>query len=73
MTLISNWKQILVRAWSVRLILLAGIFTVLEAVVPLFQDRLPPSIFAIMSGLTALAALLARIIAQPSLQKKEGQ
>lgn len=64
MKLKSDWKQVLRKAWSVRLIILAGIFTGAEMVVPLFSDALPRNTFAVLSGITTAAALIARVIMQ---------
>ncbi len=64
MKLKSDWKQVLRKAWSVRLIILAGLFTGAEMVVPLFSDALPRNTFAVLSGITTAAALIARVIMQ---------
>lgn len=66
MRLVSNWRQILRRAWSVRLIALAAFFTGLEIAMPLLDGYLPlpPRTFAILSGLTGAAALVSRFVAQ---------
>lgn len=64
MTLAYDWKIILKKAWSVRLMVLAGLLSAAEVVVPLVAYDLPPRIFAALSGLTVCAALIARIVAQ---------
>jgi hypothetical protein len=65
----SDWKQILQKAWSVRLIILAGIFSGLEIVVPLFNDALPRNTFAVLSGITTAAALIARVMMQRNMDE----
>lgn len=67
-TLHINWKQILQKAWSVRLIVLAGLLSGLEAVLPMFADSFPKGIFAAASGFVSAGALLARVVAQPKAQ-----
>lgn len=69
MRLYANWREILKRAWSVRLMLLAGILTALEVVLPLFFDVIPRDAFAIAIGITTAAALVARLIAQKDLDE----
>lgn len=59
-----NWKTILRRAWSVRLMLLAGLLSAAEAVTPLFADALDRQTFAWLFAALTFAALIARIIAQ---------
>ena len=39
--LLDDWRKIARRAWSVRLSIVAAIFTAAEVVVPLFGDVLP--------------------------------
>ncbi|AXP07712.1 hypothetical protein SmphiM6_21 [Sinorhizobium phage phiM6] len=60
----KDWKKILKRAWSVRLMVLAAIFSGLEVAFPLFELNIPPRTFAIISGLLTAGALLTRFIAQ---------
>lgn len=64
MKLLPDWKIILRKAWSVRLIVLAAIFSAAEVVVPLFYDAMPRNTFALLSGVTTAAALIARLIMQ---------
>ena len=67
MRLHSDWKRILKRAASVRLALLAGLLSGLEAVLPLFTDAMPRGVFAGLSVALSMAVLPARIIAQRNL------
>ncbi len=64
--LIANWRRVLRRAWSVRLMLLAGLLSGLEVALPFLGDALsiPPGRFAMWSGLTVTAAFVARLLAQ---------
>lgn len=65
-SLVPNWREVLARAWSVRLILVAAFLSGLEVALPLIGWRLPwPDwarallFFAIVS-----AAFVARLLAQ---------
>lgn len=69
MRLDRDWRRILSRAWSVRLIILAGILTGIEAALPFFETAIRPGIFAAATGLTAVAALWARISVQKDLDE----
>ena len=67
MRLRREWKTILKRAWSVRLTLLAGIFTTAEAVVPVFVDAMPRGVFVALSAVSIIGAMVSRVIAQENL------
>lgn len=68
MRLYDNWRQILKRAWSIRLMLLAGLLTGCEVILPLFADVFPRNLFAILSFIAVAGALVARIVAQKGLE-----
>lgn len=65
--LIPDWKRILTKAWSVRLMYLAGALSAIEAVLPLFQSRIPHGLFAIGTLVITFAAVVARLVAQPKM------
>lgn len=69
MRLDPNWRAILRRAWSVRLMLLAALLSALEAVLTLFPDVLPlsRSMLAVLTPAVIGAAFAARLIAQRGL------
>lgn len=64
MTLIPNWRAILRKAWSVRLIALAGLLSGLEAALPFVDERIPRGAFALLSLLVTAGAFMARLVAQ---------
>jgi hypothetical protein len=64
MKLYDNWKDILRRAWSIRLMLLAGLLSGCEVILPLFIDAMPRNVFAILSLLAVSGAFVARLVAQ---------
>ena len=65
--LIRDWRQVLKRAWSVRLILAAGLLSGVEVALPLLPLPLPAGIFAALSALTTAAAFVARLLAQKDM------
>lgn len=69
MRLLPNWRAVLTRAWSVRLMVLAFVLTVLEVALPLLDGYLPipPYTFAVLSGLATAGAFVARLIAQQNI------
>ncbi|UXN64398.1 hypothetical protein N8E89_00465 [Phyllobacterium sp. A18/5-2] len=69
MRLIDGWRAVLRKAWSSRLMLLAGLLSGLEVMLPLLDGVLPipPGIFAALSFVTVAAAFVARVIAQKDL------
>jgi hypothetical protein len=68
MTLRSDARHILRRAWSARLLYLAGLLTACEVLLPYFADSLPRGIFATLNLLVIPAALVARVTAQKDFQ-----
>lgn len=66
MRLIDNWREVLRRAWSIRLILLAALLSGLEVMLPILDGfiNFPRGWFAAASGFITMAALIARVIAQ---------
>lgn len=67
MKLIDDARKVLRQAWSVRLGILAAVLSGAEVIVPLFVDAMPRALFAILSFLTVVAAVLARFVAQPRM------
>lgn len=69
--IVENWRTVLRRAWSVRLIGLAGILTGCEAVLPLIDGYVdvPRGVFAAVSFIVVCAAFVARFFAQKGLSK----
>jgi hypothetical protein len=64
MKLYDNWKDILTKAWSIRFIILAGILSGLEIILPLFNESIPENLFAALSFVCVSAAFVARLVAQ---------
>ena len=68
MKLYDNWQNILKKAWSIRLMVLAGVLSAVEVVLPLFADSIPRGTFAALSGVTVAGAFVARLIAQQDIE-----
>ncbi|ANL84688.1 hypothetical protein [Rhizobium phaseoli] len=62
----SDWKRVLQRAWSIRLMLIAGLLSGIEFAIPYLDGYvdIPPRLFAALSGFTVAAAFVARLLAQ---------
>jgi hypothetical protein len=67
MTLLHDWKHIVKRAWSIRLILASGLLSGVELVLPYFSDAIPRGVFACLSIVVAMAATYARIVVQKGM------
>ena len=70
MILLNDWKKILKKAWSVRLVLLSGLLSGVEIILPLYVDAIPRGIFATLSIFTAIGATVARVVAQPKMDSE---
>lgn len=71
MTLINDWKEIIRKAWSIRLILLAGMFSGLEVIIPYVPElfpQLPRGLFALLSLAATGGAFVTRILAQKNMK-----
>ena len=66
-SLAHNWKNLLKKAWSIRLMLLAGLLTACEAILPMYADDIPRGIFAGVSLVVIFGAMLARLVVQQEL------
>ncbi|MBB3144951.1 hypothetical protein FHS21_001352 [Phyllobacterium trifolii] len=73
MRLIDDWRSVLRKAWSMRLMLLAGLLSGIEAALPLLDGLLPipQRLFAVLTLFAVAAAFVARLIAQNNLKGNE--
>ena len=79
--LIPDWKRVLKYAWSVRLILLAGLLSGMEILIPFMEDWInkhdviPRGAFAFFAFVITMAAVVARLYAQPKMYRsgKDGK
>jgi hypothetical protein len=63
---VPDVRRVLRHAWSIRLIIAAGVFSALEAGIPFFTDSppLPRGVFALLSVAVSGAAFYFRIVSQ---------
>lgn len=67
MTLVSNWKAVLKRAWSIRFMMLALAASGMETFLSLVDAQflgLPNGAFAALAGAATSIAFASRLIAQ---------
>jgi hypothetical protein len=62
--LINDWRRVLRRAWSVRLMVAAAVLSAAEVALPFMGGVIPPGILAALSALATAGAFVARIYAQ---------
>ena len=67
---VENWRRVLKKAWSIRLMILAGLLSGLEVALPIIDSFIdvPRGLFAAASGLTVSAAFVARLMAQKGIR-----
>lgn len=70
MKLTCDWKEILKKAWSVRLMILAALLSGVEVALPFFSSVIPAGIFAALSFLAVSTAFVARLVAQKDLDNE---
>lgn len=68
MKLYSNWKDIVAKAWSIKFIILAGVLSATEVILPLFFDYFDRGTFAVLSFIAVSGAFVSRIVAQKDIE-----
>lgn len=70
MKLIEDWKVVLKKAWSIKLILIAGFFSGLEFILPMMAELvvIPNGTFALLAFISTNAAFVTRVMAQKEIQ-----
>jgi hypothetical protein len=63
----DDWKHIIRKAWSVRLMAVAAVLSGIEVALPFFASEIPLGTFAIASAAVTAAALVARVVAQKDI------
>ncbi len=70
MLLVPNWRSVVRRAWSVKLMLLAAVLSGAEVAMPLLEHTpVPTGLLAMLSAFVTAAAFVARITMQRNLEK----
>lgn len=67
MKFIQDARQILLKAWSVRLALISALLSAAEVALPYFTDLIPQHTMAVLATAVAFGAAVARVIAQPAM------
>lgn len=68
LSLDSDWKKIIKKAWSVRLMILAGFLSGVEAILPMFADFFPRGMFSILTVTVITLAMIARVTVQKDIK-----
>lgn len=70
--LVWNWRAILKRAWSMRFMYIAVIFSGLEVALPLLDGLLPihRGWFAALCGVSVMIAMVARVVMQRGVHEE---
>jgi len=69
MKLIPNWKRVARKAWSARLMYVAAFMSGGESILPLFSDAFPKGLFAVITLVFVMGALVARFVLQEKLHE----
>lgn len=67
MKLVDDWKKILRRAWSIRMAIIAAVFSGAEVALPYLGDAIPSGPLAALSFVAAAGAIISRVVAQPEM------
>lgn len=67
MRLHTEWRKIIKKAWSFRFIIIAAILSGIEVALPYLADKFPTGIFAALSFVFTMLAMIARVVAQPKM------
>lgn len=66
--LASNWRDIVKKAWSLRLIVLAAVMMAAQEALPYLSDVVPPKVMFVATFLVTIGAGLARVTSQKNLE-----
>ena len=67
--LIPEWRRTLRKAWSIRFIILAGLLTSAEILLPVFSDQFDRGTFAIATFFAVTGAFITRVLVQKDLDE----
>ena len=65
----STWRQVLRKAWSVRLSALAVVFMAAEIAMPMLAPAMPPYLFVLLALVASLGSIWARVLVQKNMQE----
>lgn len=52
------------KAWSIRLAAIATLLSLTQAIAPIYQDVIPRDVFAILTAVSTLGVIIARLVFQ---------
>lgn len=64
MKLIDDWHWVIRKAWSIRMAVVAAIFSGAEVLVPMLQTAMPHGIFAALSFVAVAGGFISRFVVQ---------
>ena len=67
MQLKKDWKIVIKKAWSVRLVALSAIFSAAQLAIPIYADTLDRDTFALLSILACIGAIFVRVLTQGNM------
>jgi len=71
MHLVANWRAVLSHAWSIKFMLIAGVFSGLEFALPYMRGFFPldSGVFALLAFVATAGGVISRLIAQRNTQE----
>ena len=63
----ADWKIIVKKAWSFKFGVLAGCFSGIEVLLPMFTESIPQKLFALLAFVAAFGGVISRVFAQRNL------
>lgn len=65
----TTWRDVLRKAWSVRLSALAAAFMAAEIAMPILAPSMPPYLFVLLALVASLGSIWARVLVQKNMQE----
>lgn len=60
----GDWKLVLMKAWSIKFIILSIVFQSIEILLPIYSDKFERGVFGILSVLAAALSFYSRFVVQ---------
>lgn len=65
----TTWRDVLRKAWSVRLSALAAVFMAAEIALPMLTPHVPPYLFVLLALAASIGSIWARVLVQKTMQE----
>ncbi len=65
----TTWREVLRKAWSVRLSALAAVFMAAEIGMPMLASSMPPYLFVCLALVASIGSIWARVLVQKTMQE----